>query len=209
MKIAIVNQKGGVGKTTVAINLAGALVQEGYKVLLLDSDPQGSATQWHSLSASPEFQVRHYPGQLVKSRLKKVFNSHDFVVIDAPPATGAVTRSILALADWALMPVSPSPLDIWSSNETVGQIKQARKKRPKLKVSLLVYRKITGTRLARQVRDALVTYGLPVMPVELSQRVAYLEAMLNGRTVVTHAPRTVAAREIRHLCKQVLSGKEE
>jgi cellulose biosynthesis protein BcsQ len=91
----------------------------------------------------------------------------------------------------------------------VGQIKQARKKRPGLKVSLLVCRKITGTRLARQVREALVTYGLPVMPVEISQRVAYLEAMLNGRTVVTHAPRSVAAREIRHLGKQVLSGKED
>jgi chromosome partitioning protein len=209
MQIAVVNQKGGVGKTTVAINLAGVLSKEGYRVLLLDSDPQGSATQWHSLSESPEFQVRHHPRQLVKSRLKKVFGGHDYVVIDAPPATGAVTRSILALADWALMPVSPSPLDIWSSSETVGQIKQARKKRSGLKVSLLVCRKITGTRLARQVREALVTYGLPVMPVELSQRVAYLEAMLNGRSVVTHAPRSVAAREIHQLCKQVLSGKED
>jgi chromosome partitioning protein len=209
MKIAVVNQKGGVGKTTVAINLAGALVKAGYEVLLLDSDPQGSATQWHSLSESPEFQVRHHPRQLVASRLKRVWGDHDFVVIDAPPAAGAITRSILTIADWALMPVSPSPLDIWSSSETVGQIKQARKKRPKLKVSLLVCRKITRTRLARQVREALATYDLPVMPVELSQRVAYLEAMLNGRTVLTHAPRSVAAREIRHLGKQVLSGKED
>lgn len=209
MKLAVVNQKGGVGKTTVAINLAGALVKAGHRVLLLDSDPQGSATQWHSLSESPEFPVHHYPRQLVKSRLKKVFSDQNFVVIDAPPATGAITRSILSLADWALMPVSPSPLDIWSSGETVDQIKQARKKRPMLKVSLLVCRKITGTRLARQVREALVTYGLPVMPVELSQRVAYLEAMLNGLTVISHAPRSVAAREIRHLSRQVLSGKED
>ncbi len=204
MIVSLVNQKGGVGKTTVAINLAGCLSEGGHRVLLVDADPQGSVLQWHSISKHHPFQVEHCPSAAVLGNRKALAKKNDHVIIDAPPAMGEITRAILAVSDLAIVPITPSPLDIWSSKETISLFPEAGKRNRRLKTKLLICRKIVGTRIGREAREALETYGMDMFDAEISQRVAFVEAMISGRSVLEYAPNSEAAEEIRRLSNEIL-----
>jgi chromosome partitioning protein len=204
MIISLVNQKGGVGKTTVAVNLAGCLSEKGHGVLLVDADPQGSVLQWQSISDHQPFQVEHCPSAAVLGSRKALAKKNDHVIIDAPPAMGEITHAILAVSDLAIVPITPSPLDIWSSKETVSLFPEARKRNRKVTAKLLICRKIVGTRVGREAREALETYGMDLFETEISQRVAFVEAMISGRSVLAHAPNSEAAKEIRALSDEIL-----
>jgi chromosome partitioning protein len=126
------------------------------------------------------------------------------VIIDAPPAMGEITRAILAVSDLAIVPITPSPLDIWSSKETVSLFPEAKKRNRQITAKLLICRKIVGTRIGREAREALETYGMDLFETEISQRVAFVEAMISGRSVLAHAPNSEAAKEIRALSDEIL-----
>jgi chromosome partitioning protein len=113
--------------------------------------------------------------------------------------------SILTLSDLAIVPIGPSPLDIWSSKETVMLIREARRKNPGLEGRLLICRKIPRTRIGREAREAMEDYGMVVFQTEISQRIAYVQAMLAGRTVLDYAPSSDAAVEVQSLCEEILS----
>ncbi len=204
MIISLVNQKGGVGKTTIAVNLASCLSERGYRTLLVDGDPQGSVLQWQSIADGHSFQVIHRPSASLLSDKKAIARGHDHVIIDAPPAIGEITRAILAVSDLAIVPIGPSPLDIWSSKETVSLFPEARKRNRRIKAKLLICRKIVGTRVGREAREALETYGMDLFASEISQRVAFVEAMISGQSVLDYAPRSEAAAEIRRLCEEII-----
>jgi len=204
MIISLVNQKGGVGKTTIAVNLAGCLSERGHRVLLVDADPQGSVLQWHSISDHHPFQVKHSPSAAGLGSRKTLAKENDHVIIDAPPAMGEITRAVLAVSDLAIVPITPSPLDIWSSKETVSLFPEAKKRNRKVTAKLLICRKIVGTRIGREAREALETYGMDLFETEISQRVAFVEAMISGRSVLAHAPNSEAAKEIRALSNEIL-----
>jgi len=204
MIISLVNQKGGVGKTTIAINLASCLSEGGHRILLVDADPQGSVLQWHSISSDHSFQVEHRPSASAFSNRKALAKESAHVIIDAPPAIGEITRAAVAVSDLAIVPVAPSPLDIWSSKETISLFPEARKRNRHLKAKLLICRKIVGTRIGREAREALETYGMDLFESEISQRVAFVEAMISGRSVLEYAPNSEAAKEIRHLREEIL-----
>jgi len=203
MILCVVNQKGGVGKTTLAVNLASCCANEGFRLRVIDADPQGSLLQWQSIAGSPEFDVLHLPSNTLHRQVRSLSKGYDHMVIDCPPALGDITLSILRIADLAVIPVGPSPLDIWSSRETVEQVKAAMKKNRRLKAVLLVSRKISRTRIAREARGAMADYGLPVLNTEISQRIAFVEAMLAGRSVVSFAPGSMAADEIHALYREL------
>ena len=204
MIISLVNQKGGVGKTTIAVNLACSLSEKGNDVVLVDADPQGSVLQWQSILNNHPFTVKHLPSADLLGNRKSILKKTDHVIIDAPPAVGEMTCAILGISDLAIVPIAPSPLDIWSSKETISLFPEARKHNRRLRAKLLICRKIVGTRVGKEVREALETYGMALFESEISQRVAFVEAMISGRSVMAYAPNSEAANEIRRLSEEII-----
>ncbi len=203
MIISFVNQKGGVGKTTSAINFAASLKRKNYKLLFIDADPQGSATQWHAVENNTAFEVLHHPEPITRSEIETLSQEYDYLVIDAPPAIGDITKSILAVAELSIVPLSPSSLDIWSCKGTLEMIDTAREENPDLDVKLLINRKIPGTRVGREARQSLGIFDMDILDTELCQRVAYIDAMTSGVSVMQYAPGSKAANEIENLCDEV------
>jgi len=203
MIISFVNQKGGVGKTTSAINIAASLKRKNYRVGFIDADPQGSATQWHAVENNNAFEVLHHPEPVSKSEIEALSQNYDYLVIDAPPADGDISKSILAVTDLSIIPLSPSSLDLWSCKGTLDMIDSARIENPDLDAKLLINRKIPGTRVGREARDSMAIFNMDILDTELCQRVAYIDAMTSGVSVMQYAPSSKAADEIESLCDEI------
>ena len=206
MIISFVNQKGGVGKTTTAINLGASLVRKNRSLVLIDADPQGSATHWHAVENNRAFDVLHYPMPMQNSDIEMIAANHVDVLIDAPPAIGEITESVLSVSDLVVVPVSPSSLDIWSCRETLEMIQEVGQARPNIEARLLITKKIPGTRVGREAREAVGVFGFDLLETELCQRVAYIDAVTNGVSVMQYAPSSKAAAEIEDLCAEIFSG---
>jgi chromosome partitioning protein len=209
MIISFVNQKGGVGKTTSAINVAASLKRRNYAVKFIDADPQGSASRWQAVESNNAFEVVHHPEAISKSDIEAFSQNCDFLVIDAPPAIGDITKSILAVTDLSIIPLSPSSLDIWSCRGTLDMVDEAQVENPDLNVKLLINRKIPGTRVGREARDSLSIFNMDLLDTELCQRVAYIDAMTSGVSVMQYAPSSKAANEIESLCDELTLQEAE
>ena len=204
--ISILNQKGGCGKTTIAVNLSKGIAVKRYKVMLIDADPQGSILNWQSISGEHSFQITHYTRDDIHKVIPDI-KGYDYIVIDSPPGVLGVTKSILVSSDEVILPVGPSPLDLWSVNETISLIKEAQWVHQKLRGRILISKKIPNTRIGKEIRDALEGYGLKVMRSEISQRVSYVEAMIAGQSVLDYKPDSEAAKEIMDLTKEILNER--
>jgi chromosome partitioning protein len=203
MIVSLINQKGGVGKTTAAVNLASGLAEAGNRILVVDADPQGSVVQWQSIADGAEFEVLHLPSPQLSKELKTVSRRYDHIVVDSPPAIEDITRAAIEVSNLAIIPIAPSPLDIWSSKETIAQVNSLGKKYRKLNAKILIYRKIPGTRLGKEAREAMGSYDLDILATEISQRIVFVEAMIAGLSVLKYAPKSIAANEIRSLCVEI------
>ncbi len=209
MIISFVNQKGGVGKTTTAINLAASLKRRNKKLLFIDADPQGSAMHWHAVEDNKAFEILHHPDPVNKNDIEELSKDYDYVVIDAPPAIGDITKSILAVSELSIIPLSPSSLDIWSCKGTLEMIEESQPENPDMDVKLLINRKIPGTRVGREARATLDVFDMDILNSELCQRVAYIDAMTSGVSVMQYAPRSKAADEIEQLCDEITFQEKE
>ena len=209
MIISFVNQKGGVGKTTIAINIAASLARRNRRTILVDLDPQGSAAKWHAIEENKAFETLHQPYMLTPSDIETLSGTYDDVIIDAPPDISAKTRSALGASDVVVIPVSPSSLDIWACTDTLKMIETVQERHPDLEVKFLVNRKISGTRTGREIRDALEGFNTTVLNAELCQRVAFVDAMKYGVSVMQFAPGSKAAAEVELLCDEIVSGAEK
>ena len=204
MIIAVVNQKGGAGKTTIALNLAAALAAEGKRVLLVDADPQQTAQDWAAVRASPPpFQVVGLAKPVLHRDLPKMAADYDHVVIDGAPRNYEVARSAIAAADLVLIPVQPSGADFWASRETVGLVKEAHGFKETQKSVFLISRKIGRTVLSRDIANALAEFDIPILQAGTTQRVVYAETLTGGTTVIEQQPRGAAADEIRAILAEL------
>lgn len=206
--IAVLNSKGGTGKTTLATNLAGWLHHTGSRVLIVDTDPQGSARDWHH--ARPD--GIELPAVVAMDRptlhrdLGSVAAPYDFVVVDGAAKLEAIAASALKAADLVLIPVQPSGFDLWAVADLVDAVQVRREVTEGRPVAaFVVSRQVSGTHLAAEVTDALQGLGLPVLTGRTSQRVAYAEAAQSGLTVLDYEPEGKAAREIRAIGEEALS----
>lgn len=201
--IAVLNQKGGSGKTTIATHLARALQLDGADVLLVDSDPQGSARDWAAVREDQPLTVVGIDRPTIDRDLKNVARK-DFVVIDGAPQAADLAVSAIKAAHFVLIPVQPSPYDIWATADLVELVKQRIEVTDgKLQAAFVVSRAIKGTRIGAEVTEALNGYGLPVLESRITQRVSYPGTAAAGSTVMDAEPDSDAAAEVRALANEI------
>lgn len=222
--IAVANQKGGCGKTTISMNLAACFGRAGYQVLLVDADPQASAIQWRNNSddSALPFHIQAYPYPTIHKELPAQFEraGYDVVLIDCPPgaATGNdrkadITRSALLASHAVLMPVRPTPLDYQAAAIILPLLQDVsflRQDAP-LQVLLVINGKPpANTRLGSEAHAAakaiFAAEGMPirVLTSEICSRQTFAEAPAVGQAVVDYAPQSKASAEMQQLAKEVL-----
>ena len=205
MIISIQNQKGGVGKTTLAVHISHALALRDEPTLLLDADPQGSARDWAvAREGQPPFSVVGLDRPTIHRDLPAIAKNYAHVVIDGPPRVTDLARSAIAAADLVLIPVQPSPYDVWAAQEVINLIKEASVFKENLKSVFVINRKIANTAIGRDVTEALSGYGLPVLRSQICQRVSFAESAASGQTVMEIDPNGQAAQEVYALVNELL-----
>ena len=206
MIISVLNQKGGVGKTTLAVHIATALAHRGQRVLLVDADPQGSALDWSASreGTAPLFPVIGLPKNTLHRDLPSIAADYTAVVIDGPPRVNDLARSAILASDVVLVPVQPSPYDVWAAKDIVDLVAEASVFKETLKTGFVINRKIVNTTIGREVIEALASYPVPVLRAQICQRVSFAESAGQGRTVLETDPQGMASREITILVDELL-----
>ncbi len=204
--IAIIGNKGGAGKTTLGINLASGLSFRGHTVLL-DADPQLSSLQWRQLSDRDDLVAVDDATTETSGIIRQYSESSEYVVVDCPPSIHAEqTRSALENCQLALVPILPSPLDLWATVHVEDELDAARSVNRDLKGLVVINQIEPRTRLSHIVGAALSEISLPVANTAISRRMAFRHAMLDGVSIFQMGARgREAAEEMKSLVEEVIN----
>lgn len=203
--IAVLNPKGGAGKSTIASNLARCLQLKGNAVLVADSDPQGTLRDWrqadhHNIQPS----VVGVDRPNLHKDLPKVATSFDFVIIDGAAKIQEMVASSVKAADIILIPIQPSAADVWGCRDLISLIKarqEVTEGRPR--TFFIINRQIKNTNIANDIHQILEEFEIPVFKTRTCQRVIYAEALSTGTTVLDVEPNGAAAKEINSLSQEL------
>ena len=211
--VAVVSQKGGAGKTTVLMQVAGGLVEAGRGFAITDLDPQESALRWSELAAAAGSGIplaTAVAGDGAGEELRRLARQSGTLLVDCPPSIEhAHTLAALDVADLVLIPVVPGPTDLWSTRAVESLILQRQKRRRALAAYLLPNR-VPRTRLAGEIVEFMQEFALPLLPASLGQRNAYAESALAGGSVFQLGrPAESAREEVRGLVRALLTELEK
>jgi len=205
--VAFLNHKGGVGKTTLALHVAGAWAEQGKRIVVVDTDSQGSALDWSEQRAKEGltrlFGVLGLARDTLHVEVPEIARDVHHVVIDGSSHAAALMRSAMLAADLALVPAQPSPFDGWASSETLRLFQEAQRFRPLLIARFVLNRCAARTLIAGEIAEALAKHNPPALAARIGQRVAFADAARTGR-LVSEMPRSQpAAREVAALAAEI------
>jgi len=206
--IAVMNQKGGVCKTTTCVGLARALDLDERDVVLVDSDPQGSMVDWAAANDSQPIQVYVIERTKLEREIPKLTN--EFVIIDGTAKAADLALKTINVADLILIPVQPSPLDVWATSEMVDMIhdrieEQKAAGETPVRAAFIVSRSSSRAKLSKKISATLAGYGFPVLEARLSQRQEHPNSHMSGKTPLDTQPRGPAAADLRAIKDEVLA----
>lgn len=199
--ITVAQQKGGSGKTTLAAHLAVALSQKRNRVAVIDIDPQGSLTAWHKIRETKlgeeytGLNFRSIAGWKVNSEIVNLKRDHDFIIIDSPPHVETDATTAIRASDLVLIPVQPSPTDLWASKATIELTKSER-----IPFNIVMNRVNNNSKLAQEITKELPN----ILKSYLSNRVSYASALMDGKVVTEVQPKGQAADEVKSLVDEIL-----
>lgn len=206
--ISFLNSKGGVGKTTLCVNIADFLFCEGYKVLVVDADPQGSVRDWRE-SRDPNLITFDIIGADRKQTLlnlpqiKSKHQAYDFILIDTPGNLTDIASSAISFSHLCLIPIQPSPYDVWSSQAMIELVKIRQGINENLKAAIIINRAIPNTIICKEVIAEMQKCEMPVLQQIVNQRVSYAHSVGIGQTVINEK-NIDAFKEIVSLGKEII-----
>jgi len=204
---SIANQKGGSGKTTLSMNFAAGVARRG-RTLIIDADPQGSASQWSSMASDN----RPFPvsvisvGGKLTHEVERFSRDYDYIIIDCPPTLETEnTHQAMMSADTVLIPVLPSPIDLWASIRLADTIEQIQNFKPELKARLVINQLEPRSALSRGMRDALAEFDIPALNSSLRRRAIYRNMAIEGSSVYCVGKQGLAAvSELEQIIEELL-----
>jgi len=203
--IGLVNQKGGVGKTTLSIHVASGLRHLGHNVCLIDTDPQGSLRDWHGLAELDEVMpifsadIKGLPNLVIQLAEK-----FDYAVIDGAPRSDRMASIVIRACDAVLIPVGPSGLDAWACADIVEPIEVIQAKNAGKPVAGFILNKVRkGTLLGKEIQESLRDYGIPILSSPCVQREIYAQSVSEGSTVLDSQNKE-ARDEVLTLVKEII-----
>src|SRR6266496_3603571 len=203
--ISVLNDKGGVGKTTISTNLAHGLVLRGYKTLLADSDPRRSARDWHALNGATIVDCIGVDTDTLAADVTAIGRMYDVVVIDGPANISKLSAAAIRVSDAILIPVQPSPYDVFATADIVELIRTRQSvAEGKPQACFILSRVIKNTLLSREVHDPLKEYGFPVLHGKTSQSVLYPTSASKGESIFSHGENAVA-HEFNTLIEEIVT----
>ena len=202
--IAIVGNKGGAGKTTLSINLATGLNNR-LKTAIIDADPQRSSLQWRAFSESDALSV-YAADEALHDQVNEISQDYDQIIIDCPPSVYAPqTNQALAISKHAVIPVQPSPMDLWATVHIVEAVENAQQDNPGLAPLLVINQLEPRTVLSRLVREAVSEIGIPVADAMIRRRAIFRSSALEGKSVYDVGRRGApAVEEIENLIQEII-----
>lgn len=202
--ISILNQKGGSGKTTIAINLARAYQLMGHSVLLIDSDKQGSSRDWHSADEKNPLPLLVLDKVSIDKDIKKVIGQYDYIIIDGSPQATEIAIATIRASDFILIPMQPSPFDIWASSNLIELVKQSMSANRNLKAGIVLTRLIKNTKIGNEVSQIIHDFELPVLTNNIGQRTCYPFSASLGQTIFdTERANSESVSEINALANEI------